>query len=53
MDPGLEEGVSGWLLLVLACAIGAVSGIVTSLLSEKVIRANERAQMRSEVLGDE
>lgn len=45
--------MSGWLLLVLACAIGAVSGIVTSVLSERIIRAHERARMRSEVLEDE
>ncbi len=52
MDPGLEEGVSPWLLLLLACLIGAVSGVVTSLLSEKTIRAHERARYRRETLDD-
>lgn len=52
MDPGLEEGVSPWLLLLLACLIGTVSGVVSSLLSEKTIRAHERARYRKETLGD-
>lgn len=52
MGPGLEEGVSGWLLLVLACLIGTASGVASSLLSERVIRANERTRYRKETLGD-
>jgi ABC-type uncharacterized transport system permease subunit len=52
VDPGLEEGVSPWLLLLLACAIGSASGVVSSLLSEKAIRAHERARYRRETLGD-
>ena len=44
--------MSVWLLLLLACLIGAASGITTSLLSEKVIRAHERARYRRETLSD-
>jgi len=44
--------VSPWLLLLLACLIGTVSGVVSSLLSEKTIRAHERARYRKETLGD-
>lgn len=42
-----------WLLLLMALTVGAISGVVTSVLSEKVIRASERARMRAEVLGDD
>lgn len=45
MDPGLEEGVSTAALLVLACLIGVVSGVVSALLGEKAIRASERTRM--------
>lgn len=32
-------------LLVLACLIGVVSGVVSAVLSEKAIRSSERARM--------
>jgi NhaP-type Na+/H+ or K+/H+ antiporter len=44
--------VSPWLLLLLACLTGTASGVVTSLLSEKTIRASERARYRKETLDD-
>lgn len=44
--------MSPWLLLLLACLIGAASGVVTSVLSEKTIRAHERARYRKETLSD-
>lgn len=44
--------MSPWLLLLLACAIGAASGVVSSLLSEKAIRTHERARYRKETLDD-
>lgn len=48
----MEEGVNVWLLLLLAMGIGSASGVVTSVLSEKVIRASERARYRDEILGE-
>lgn len=44
--------MSPWLLLLLACLIGTVSGVVSSLISEKTIRASERARYRRETLSD-
>lgn len=40
-----------WLMLM-ALAIGTVSGVVSSLLSEKVIRRNAIAKYRRETLSD-
>lgn len=44
--------MSTWLLLLLAGSIGIVSGIVSAVLSEKTIRAHERARYRRETLAD-
>lgn len=40
------------LLLFLACLIGAASGVVSSLLSEKVIRRSAITEYRRETLAD-
>lgn len=52
MDPGLEEGVSLLAVLLLACLVGTACGVISSLLSERVIRAHERARYRRETLTD-
>jgi hypothetical protein len=52
VDPGLEEGVSPLWLMLMALAIGTISGVISSLVSEKAIRRNERERYRRETLAN-